>query len=139
MSNEESDWNGMERREAKRRYTTDRRDLERKKKFWVNLLLPIVIGVGVTSIITWGAYVTHVTYGISAKYEQTFVAHLENQASEDIKDDIRMDAMVLDYNSKIVKLSETMKEGFDELREDNRIIYNLLVTHERNRIEEKQN
>lgn len=139
MSNEESDWNGMERREAKRRYTTDRRDLERKKKFWVNLLLPIVIGVGVTSIITWGAYVTHLTYGISAKYEQTFVAHLESQAAEDVKDDLRMDSIVLDYNSKILKLSENMKEGFDELREDNRIIYNLLVTHERNRIEEKQN
>ena len=139
MSNEESDWNGMERREAKRRYTTDRRDIERKKKFWVNLLLPIVIGVGVTSIITWGAYVTHLTYGISSKYEQNFVAHLESQAAEDVKDDLRMDSIVIDYNSKILKLSENMKEKFDELREDNRIIYNLLVTHERNRIEEKQN
>ena len=132
------DWSGQERREVKRRYTTDRRELERKKKFWTNLLLPVVIGIAVTSIITWGAYVTHVTYGISAKYEQSFVTHLESQATEDVKDDLRMDAIVLDYNAKIVKLSEKVEEGFEKIREDSREIYNLLITHERNRVEDDQ-
>lgn len=132
----EEEWEGSERREVKRRYTPDRRELERKKKFWTNLLLPIVIGVAATSIITWGAYVTHVTYDISANYEQTFVKHLENQAAEEVKDDIRMDSIVIDYNAKILELSKNMKEGFDELRDDNRTIYNLLVTHERRRVED---
>ena len=132
----DKEWTGSERREAKRRYTTDRRELERKKKFWTSLILPVVIGIGVTSVITWGAYVTHVTYGISAKYEQTFVKHLESQDTDAIKDDIRMDSIVLDYNGKILELSRDVKEGFDELRDDNRTIYNLLVTHERRRVED---
>ena len=122
------DWDGEERREAKRRYTIDRRDVERKKKYWINLFLPIVVGVLVTSLMSWGVYITHTIYTISANYEQTFKKHMEDQSAEAVRDDIRMDAMQVDYNSKISRLHDDMMEGFKELRNSQNLIQKLIVS-----------
>jgi hypothetical protein len=125
-----------ERREFKRRLVADRREVERKKRFLANVVLPVLIGVLGAGLVSWGAYVTHTTYSISARYEETFTKHLERQAAEAIKADIRIDAIVLDYNSKIVKLHDDMSRGFAELRQHQNTIYDLLVRHEERRKQE---
>lgn len=136
---ENNGWDGGNRRETKRRFDVDRRSSERKKRYWWGVVFPILIGIVGTAILTWGTYITHTTYGISAKYEESFVKHLENQATKSIKDDIRVDSIVLDYNTKILRLHDDMNQGFNELRKSNSTIYNLLLRHEEKRSERDQN
>lgn len=126
----EENWEGSERREAKRRYTVDRRLYEKRKRAFVNFILPSVIGVVVAGLVSWGAYVTHTTYSISAKFEETFKSHIEEAAKDSIATTLRMDSIVNDYNDKLVSLHEDMNEGFRELRESQRNIFNLLLQHD---------
>jgi len=120
---EKENWEGDERREKKRRVPPDRRVIERRKRYLFNVMLPTLVAVCGAGLISWGAYVTHITYAISAKFDS------EIEHGQEGKDE-RME-MRIDYNSKIIKLQDTMLEGFKELRESNRIIYNLLVSSSR--------
>jgi hypothetical protein len=124
---EENDgWEGSERREAKRRYITDRRTFERRKKYLSSILIPTIIGLLGAGILSWGAYVTHTTYGISAKYEETFTTHIDNQVVRDTVNDYKFESMQKDYNTKIIQLNDDMNDGFKELRETQQNIYSIL-------------
>ena len=119
-----------ERRRAKRRYKTDRRIIERRKKYWWMIIFPILIGVCATALISWGAYITHVTYTISANYETNFVAHIESRAKKDATIEAKVEMMRSDYTQKMGSLREDMNEGMKEIRDTNLAIYNLLLQHE---------
>jgi len=121
------DWGGEERRESKRRYTIDRRILERRKKYWSNLLLPVLAGIIVTGIISWGAYVTHITYGISAKYEESFVKHIKDQLKKDALTDHKLELIQAEHNRQMNRLRDDMNIGFKEIRVFQRDIYSILV------------
>ena len=121
------DWEGNERREAIRRDNNDRRVLERRKRYWVSLLLPILVGTIATAIVAWGAYVTHVTYGISAKYEQSFVKHVNEQLTKDALNENRLERIQAEYNSQMIRLQDDMNTGFKEMRAFQHDIYNLIV------------
>jgi hypothetical protein len=131
------DWDGVDRRAVKRRYTTERR----RGKYWLNLLAPIAMGVILTGIVSWGVYVTHTTYNISAKYEETFIGHIEGQEKKEVYAERRRDAIVVDYNRKIDKLSDEVADGFREIRDGNNSIINLLLKREaskqQGRVEER--
>lgn len=124
---DDKDWEGDERREIKRRYTIDRRVLERRKRYWSSLLLPILIGTVATSIIAWGAYVTHITYGISAKYEQSFVKHVNEQLTKDALNEHRLEMIQSEHNLRMTSLRNDMNTGFKEMREFQHDIYNLIL------------
>ena len=138
MENEngDGDWEGSERREGKRRYVIDRRLAEKRKKYWWSLALPTIIGIVGAAIISWGAYVTHTTYGISAKYEQSFDKHVGRQLQLEATNDHRFELMQMDYNSKMAGLREDMNNGFSEMRNSQTDIYNLLINKQRFRIDE---
>lgn len=121
------DWEGDERREAKRRYTIDRRIIERRKKTLFALILPTILGILGAGIVSWGAYVTHATYSISAKYEETFVDHIDDQVITGAAQEARINDIVVDYNRKIVRLHDDMNDGFKEMRDIQNNIYNLLL------------
>lgn len=121
------DWKGEERREAHRRYTVDRRVSERRKKYWFGLLVPTIIGLLGAGIISWGAYVTHVTYNISAKYEETFLRHIEDQQEKESEAVAEVNRMESDQNEKMRVLREDMNAGFRDLRDTQRDIYSLLL------------
>jgi hypothetical protein len=121
----DEEWQGEERREARRRYTIDRRTFERRKKYWSSLLMPIIVGLIATSIVTWGAYVTHVTYGISAKYEETFVRHVAEQLKKDAEVDRRLNMIRSDYSNQMDRLRDDMNAGFKDLRDFQHDIYSI--------------
>jgi hypothetical protein len=124
----EDNWNGeVERRESKRRYTLDRRLYEKRKKYWINLLLPIVLGVVVTGIVSWAAYVTHLTYGISAKYEQSFVSHINDQLKKDALIEHKMELLQVNHDQDLRQLKEAMETGFKEMRSFQHDIYKILA------------
>ena len=123
----EKEWEGEERRESKRRYTVDRRTLEKRKKYLSSVLVPTIIGLLGAGIISWGAYVTHTTYGISAKYEETFITHIKDQDIKDVVNDHKFENMQRDYNTKIIQLHDDMNDGFKEMRSSQKDIYNLLI------------
>jgi hypothetical protein len=127
MPGERDDWEGAERREVKRRYAQERRVTERRRKYIFSILLPIFIGLLGTGVISWGAYVTHTTYGISAKYEETFITHIDDQVVRDTVNDYKFESIQKDYNTKIMQLHNDMNDGFKEMRESNKDIYNLLI------------
>ena len=99
MNIDGKDWEGDERRESKRRDNSDRRILERRKRYWSSLILPILVGVIATAIVSWGAYVTHVTYGISARYEESFVKHVSAELKKDALNEHRLEMIQADHNS----------------------------------------
>ena len=119
-----------ERRRAKRRYKTDRRIIERRKKYWWMIIFPILIGVCATALISWGAYITHVTYTISANYETNFVAHISARAKKDAIIEDKVETLRKDYTQKLGTLRTEMNEGLKEIRDTNLAIYNLLLQHE---------
>ena len=121
------DWSGEERREARRRYTLDRRELERRKKYWSSLILPVIIGIVATAIVSWGAFVTHVTYGISAKYEESFVKHVNDQLKKEAYNEHRLELIQAEHNAQMARLREDMNTGFKEIRAFQHDIYNLLA------------
>ena len=127
MEKSERDWEGAERREAKRRYTLDRRIMERRKRYLFSVVLPTVLGILGAGIVSWGAYVTHSTYSISAKYEETFVDHIDDQAVHDKLQRARIDGIVVDYNTRISELHDDVNDGFKEIRDTQNNIYNLLL------------
>jgi hypothetical protein len=126
------EWDGdEERREAKRRQNIDRRMREKRKRYWMNLLVPIAISIGVGGIISWGVYVTHLTYGISARYEESFVKHVNDQIQKDAIYDHRLEMIQMDYSEKISGLRSDMASGLREIRQSQKEIYNLLLKHNR--------
>lgn len=127
MEKSEEDWEGDERREAKRRYTMDRRTMERRKRYLVTVVLPTVLGVLGAGVVSWGAYVTHSTYSISAKYEETFVDHIDSQVIADRQQNKHISDIVVDYNLRIGELHDDMNDGFKEIRDTQNNIYNLLL------------
>lgn len=127
MNELDKEWTGDERRESTRRIPPDRRSTERRKKYFFNIIVPTVIAVVGAGLVSWGAYVTHVTYAISAKFDSSYASHVAIQNEHDQEDKDERMAMRIDYNSKIIKLRETMDAGFKEMRESNRTIYNLIV------------
>jgi hypothetical protein len=130
---EKEEWEGEERRQTKRRYTVDRRTLEKRKKYLSSVLVPTIIGLLGAGIISWGAYVTHTTYGISAKYEETFISHIENQDTKEIINDRKFESIQKDYNGKILQLHTDMNDGFKEMRSTQKDIYNLLIKQDSHR------
>lgn len=128
---EKEEWEGDERRETKRRYTFDRRTLERRKKYLSSILIPIFIALLGGGVISWGAYVTHTTYGISAKYEETFISHIKNQDTKEVINDRKFESIQKDYNGKILQLHTDMNDGFKEMRSSNKDIYNLLIKRDK--------
>ena len=82
-------------------------------------------------VISWGAYVTHTTYGISARYEETFTTHIEDQNRNEKINDYRFENMQRDYNTKIIRLHDDMNDGFKEMRSSNKDIYNLLIKRDK--------
>jgi len=131
MSKEEipdmKDWTGDERREYMRRYSGERRVVERRKKYWWSVVLPIILGLLGTGVISWAVYVTHTTYGISAKWEQSFGRHVQDQLQKEASDDHRIELMKIDHNSEMTSLRRDMNEGFKEIRGSQKDIYNLLL------------
>jgi hypothetical protein len=127
LEKSEEDWEGDERREAKRRYTMDRRTMERRKRYLVTVVLPTVLGVLGAGVVSWGAYVTHSTYSISAKYEETFVDHIDSQVIADRQQNKHISDIVVDYNLRIGELHDDMNDGFKEIRDTQNNIYNLLL------------
>jgi hypothetical protein len=135
MDNNSNRWyEGPERREVRRRYTSDRRNWERKKYYLSKMLVPIVASVLFAGLISWGAYVTHTTYTISANYEQTFKKALDGQTKRRTFVDGAFDKMRDDYEVKVFNLREELREGLHETRVALSKIYNLLVTHEQRRV-----
>lgn len=132
-------WPDGDRRMAKRRYMSDRRQMEKRKHFWNTVILPVLIGIAGAGIISWAAYVTHTTYTISAKYEANFVKHMEKTARENLSTAAKIDNIILDYNTKITGLHDDMSDGFRELRESQQSIYNLLVEYEAKRSNKQEN
>ena len=119
----ESTWEGDERRETKRRYTMDRRALERKKRYMFTIILPTLLGIMGAGVVSWGAFITHATYSISAKYEETFVDHIDDQHIKETAVKTRLDHIVDDYDSKLGTLHDDMNDGFREIR----VTLNLLL------------
>lgn len=117
----------LERRRIHRRNRADRRLAERRKKYWWSVIFPIIIGVCVTALISWGAYVTHVTYTISANYETSFVRHVNNQVKKDAALELKIEMLRTDYTHKMNSMRADMNSGLKEIREANNRIYNLLI------------
>jgi hypothetical protein len=116
-----------DRRKAKRRHLIDRRMIERRRKYWWSVIFPIIVGVCVTALISWGAYVTHVTYRISANYEMSFVRHIEDRAKKDLAFDHKIEMLRSDYTVKLGNLRTDLNKGLTEIRETNLKIYELLL------------
>ena len=119
-----------ERRVTKRRDMIDRRVVERRKKYWWGVIFPIIVAVCVSALISWGAYITHVTYTISANYEASFVAHVKDRSTKDKAIDDRFEVLRSDYNTKIEMLHVDLNNGLAEIRKTNLAIYNLLLQHQ---------
>jgi hypothetical protein len=135
---EDVDWDGEERREAKRRYTTDRRRGEARKRIWVNIVLPAIVGIGLTSLLSWAIYVTHTTYTISAIYDQTFKKHIDSQAVIAAKNAAKLKEIATDSDKEMKELRKIhvddmralrsdMSNGFREIRNTQGAIYDILV------------
>jgi hypothetical protein len=120
-------WNGEERREVKRRHAVDRRLQERKKRYLWSIIFPVTIGIIGTAILSWGAYVTHVTYGISASYEETFKGHIQGQLVKEAEIAHKFELNKLEYTDKLTELRRDMNLGFKEMRNTQKNIYNLLI------------
>lgn len=124
---EDQSWEGGNRREVKRRLDVDRRLLDRRKRYWWSVLFPIVIGIIGTAVLAWGAYVTNTTYGISAKYEQTFTSHIRDQLQKEADTNHEIELMKLRQASELQELRRDMKDGFKEVRSTQKDIYNLIL------------
>lgn len=130
---EAQDWDGVDTREVRRRYLFDRRMRERRKRYWWSIIFPIFLGSVLTALISWGVYVTHVTYRISAGYEETFVKHIENEIQEAAALEHKMEMMKIEYTGRLDSIrSETMKQ-LSEIRAMQSNMYQLLLDNERRR------
>lgn len=121
------DWDGVEQRETRRRYIFDRRVAERRKRYWWSVMFPILLGSIMTALISWGVYVTHVTYRISANYEETFVRHIESGIEREAQFEHRVDLIRVDYISRINSLKEDMTRSLREIKDIQTAMYQLLL------------
>lgn len=127
---ENNGWEGDNRREVKRRLDVDRRSQERRRRYWWTVLFPIIIGIIGTAVLSWGAYVTHTTYGISAKYEQTFVSHIRDQIQKDADTNHKLEITKIEQGQELDQLRKDMNEGFSDLRKSQQDIYNLIINQQ---------
>ncbi len=123
----QQDWDGVEQREVRRRYTLDRRVAERRKRYWWSVVFPILLGTGLTALISWGVYVTHTTYRISANYEKTFVRHIDKVIKREALVEHRMEIMKADYINRIDSLKVDVKASLTEIKDIQTAMYRLLL------------
>jgi len=135
-------WEGIDRRASRRRYLADRRAREKRKKYWWSVIFPIIVSICCGALISWGAYVTHVTYTISANYETSFLKFIEERAQKDASVEHEIEMLKTDYTNKLGLLRSDMtsqineirldmKAGMKEIRETNVRIYDLLLRVQR--------
>lgn len=127
----EEEWDGVEKREIRRRYIIDRRSVERRKRYIWSVILPICLGAGLSALVSWGVYVTHITYRISANYEETFVKHIESQVEESAAMDHRLEVMKTEYTTGMHTLRQEMTSGLKEIRDMQAAMYRILLENER--------
>ena len=120
-------WDGGERRESKRRYTFDRRRAERRKKYFWYFVMPTLMGVLLTAIITWGAYVTHVSFTISANYEANFASHVTEQRITEAAINHKIEVLRAEHNTQMQNIRNDMNQQLKEIRDTNTAIYRLLL------------
>lgn len=128
----ENEWNGDDRRDSRRRFLTDRRASARRHRFMWSVFFPIVAGIIGTGVVSWGAYVTHVTYSISANYEQSFEKYIEDNNGHIADVHMKVNEMQDDYNQKILELRHDLNASFKEMRDAQNAIYNFLIQHDKN-------
>ncbi len=128
---EDENWDGVEQREVRRRYTIDRRTRERRKRYWWSVVFPIILGAGLSALISWGVYVTHVTYRISANYEETFLKHINAELEKDAATQHKMELMEADYTSSMASIRSEMAGGLKEIRDMQATMYRFLLNKER--------
>jgi len=116
-----------ERRETKRRYTSDRRADELRKQYWRQRLLPILIGITATSLISWGVYITHLSYTINAKYEEVFLKYVDEQQLKESVAAHRRELREQEFNAELLALRAELNNGLIEMRNTMRDLYNLLI------------
>lgn len=127
----EKQWDGVEQREIRRRYNIDRRSTERRKRYVWSVILPIFLGAGLSALVSWGVYVTHITYRISANYEETFVRHIESQVEESTAMDHRLEVMKAEYTTGMRTLRREMTSGLKEIRDMQAAMYHILLENKR--------
>jgi hypothetical protein len=135
---DEEQWDGVEQRESRRRYTIDRRSSERRKRYWWSVIFPIVLGAVLSALISWGVYVTHITYKISANYEETFVSHIEKELERDAQVEHKLEMMKTDYSNRMNLMRSDMSSGLKEIRDMQASMYRLLLDHERTRAKSEE-
>jgi predicted PurR-regulated permease PerM len=123
-------WDGVEKRETRRRYTLDRRMSERRKRYWWAVIFPVILGVGITALISWGVYVTHTTYRISANYEKTFVQHIEKEIEREALVEHRLEVIRADYTNRIDSLKEDLKTSLQDIKSVQTQIYRILLNRQ---------
>ena len=126
-----------ERREVKRRYTYDRRSDEKRKQFWREKLLPILIGLTATSLISWGVYITHLSYTINAKYEEIFLKYVAEQQLKEATADHRREIHDREFNAKLLAIRAELNTGLVEMRNAMQNLYNLLLRRQQTEEEDK--
>lgn len=124
------DWDGVEQRETRRRYTLDRRKSERKKRYWWSVIFPIILGTGITALISWGVYVTHTTYRISANYEKTFVQHIDKETEREAQVEHKLEVIRTDYTNRIDSLKGDMTASLKDIKDMQILMYRLLLNHQ---------
>ena len=129
----EKDWDGVEQREIRRRYLIDRRVTDKRKRYMWSVVFPIILGSILTALISWGVFVTHTTYRISASYEETFVKHIEREIEKDLVLEHRLDMIKADFTNRMDTMSADTKSGFAEIRTMQTAMYQLLLETERHR------
>ena len=127
----DKDWNGVEQREIRRRYTIERRVNERRKRYWWSIIFPILLGSILTALISWGVYVTHITYRISASYEETFVKHIEREIEKDAVLEHKFEMMKAEYTNRMDTISSDTKFELAEIRKMQTAMYQLLLNERR--------
>jgi len=129
----DEDWDGVEQREVRRRYTFDRRTLERRKRYWWSVIFPILLGTILTGLLSWGVYVTHVTYRISANYEETFVKHIEKEIEKEAQLEHKFELIKADHMRSMEAIRLETSKGLAEIRSMQATMYRLLLENARKR------
>ena len=132
-------WDGVDQREIRRRYTVDRRKSEKRKRYWWSVIFPILLGGALSALISWGVYVTHVTYRISANYEETFVKYIAQQLEKETALDHRLELMRNDYTNRMNAIRLEMTAGIDRIRSVQDAMYRILLEYKRDKIEAEEN
>ena len=116
-----------ERRESQRRRTLDRRADEARRQLWRLRLLPILVTILGGALVSWGAYVTHLSYSINANYEKVFLHYISEQKDKESAAGRRLDVLNHEFNAKLESLRTDVYNSMAEMRSTLRNIYNLLA------------